>query len=61
MKTAFERNDYKFEPQPIIYFNGRLTRPWHVFFKHKGALGNYFWVRLGTRFYSPRTPKRDII
>jgi hypothetical protein len=61
MKTAFKRDGYKFEPEPVIYSTGpdgraRVVRPWQVYtFNQYG-----YWVHLGTRFYSPRTLKKDI-
>jgi len=62
MKTAFERNDYRFEPQGIVTysFHGgkpKLVRQWAVYQLHKSG----HWIRLGTRFYAPRTPKKDIV
>ena len=66
MKTTFERDGQKFEPAHDVYWTGadgraRVMRPWRVYYKRDGALGNYFWIYEGTRFYSPRTPKRDIL
>jgi hypothetical protein len=43
MKTAFERDGYMFEPEPVIYSTGPDGR-----------------ARVVRRFYSPRTPKKDI-
>ena len=65
MKTQFERDNYKFEPGRVIHFTGtdgrpRLVRPWRVYQKHGNALGGIAWMFVGTRFYSPRTPKKDI-
>jgi hypothetical protein len=61
MKTAFIRDDCKFEPEPDVHYTGpdgraRLMRPWAVYQLHKSG----HWLRQGTRFYAPRTPKKDI-
>ena len=60
MKTQFESGNYKFEPEHVIYLNGRLMRPWRVYIKRASAIGGFAWLFVGKRFYSPRTPKKDI-
>jgi hypothetical protein len=61
MNTTFERDGYQFEPSPVVYFTGpdgraRAMRPWAVYRLNEHG----YWVHLGTRFYSPRTLKKDI-
>jgi len=61
MKTEFIRGNYKFVPQGIVTysFHGgkpKLVREWTVYTFHKG-----WWLFLGSRFYAPRTPKKDIV
>jgi hypothetical protein len=66
MKTTFIRDIYKFEPAHVVYWTGsdgrpRIMRPWAVYIKRESPLGGFAWVYHGTRYYSPRTPKRGIL
>ncbi len=65
MKTTFIRDNYKFEPEHVVYLTGsdgqaRLMRPWAVYLKRESPLGGFAWVYHGKRFYSLRTLKKDI-
>jgi hypothetical protein len=60
MRTQFERDNYKYEPERIIYFNGNACRPWKVWIRRDDALGGFAWQFIGMRYYHPRTLKKDI-
>jgi hypothetical protein len=65
MKTEFQTETHKYEPQHTVYYTGadgqaRLMRPWKKYEKREGGIGNYVWVYQGTKFYSPRATKKDI-
>ncbi len=65
MKTTFIRDNYKFEPEHVVYWTGsdgraRIMRPWAVYLKRESPLGGFAWIYHGKRFYSLRTLKKDI-
>ena len=65
MKTEFQTETNKYEPQHTVYYTGadgqaRLMRPWKNYELQRNGQGAYCWVYVGTKFYSPRATKKEI-
>jgi hypothetical protein len=59
MKTEFQVGNFRYEPQHVVRYNGKLARPWKMY-EFRGNGSSYFWVYQGTRFYPIRATKKDI-
>lgn len=59
MKTEFQTETHRYEPQHIVRYNGKLARPWKIY-EFRGNGSSYFWLYQGTRFYPPHATKKDI-